>query len=106
MNTTSVFHIDKQTGGNRSTVLGKMDAIACGVQARFEESTGYTKRVTDETVNIARALGVSDSEIEKWASNRLNQIAQDTERLREIKTLLNKAYGDRLHAMTRRISAR
>jgi len=101
MNTSSVFHIDRQTGGNRATVINKMEAIACGVQARFEESTGYSKKVTDETINVARALGVPDSEIERWANHRLNRIARDTERLREIKTLLNKVYGTKLHGMTR-----
>jgi len=103
MNTSSVFHIDRQTGRNQSTVLSKMEAIACGVQARFEESTGYSKKVTDETINVARALGVADSEIERWANHRLRRIAQDTERLREIKTLLNNVYGSKLRGMTRNI---
>ena len=105
MNTTSVFHIGKQTEKNRSTVLNRMEAIACGVQARFEETTGYSKKVTEETVNIARALGVSDTEIERWANHRLSRIALDTERLREMKTLLNKVYGDRLYAMTRKLKS-
>ena len=82
-----------------------MDAIACGVQARFEESTGYSKKVTDETINIARALGVADREIEKWATHRLSRIAQDTQRLREIKTLLNRVYDSRLGSVTRSTSS-
>ncbi len=103
MDTSSVFHIDKQTGKNRTTVVNKMEAIACGVQARFEESTGYSKKVTDETINVARALGVSDNEIERWATHRLSRIARDTERLREIKTLLNKVYGSKLRGMTKSV---
>ncbi len=103
MQTSSVFHIDKQTGRNRTTVVNKMEAIASGVQARFEESTGYSKKVTDETINIARALGVADSEIERWATHRLSRIARDTERLREIKTLLNNVYGSKFRGMTRNI---
>ena len=74
----------------------KMEAIAYGVQARFEENTGYSKRVTDATINVARALGVPEVEIEKWAASRLTQLARDTERLREIKSLLDKLYGDLL----------
>jgi hypothetical protein len=101
MNMKSVYQVDRQTGKKQTSALSKMEAIACGVQARFEESTGYSRKVTDETINIARALGVADSEIEKWASYRLSRIAHDTERLREIKTLLNKVYGSRLGVMTR-----
>ncbi|MBN1176988.1 MAG: hypothetical protein JXA51_04840 [Dehalococcoidales bacterium] len=78
-----------------------MDAIASGVQARFEEKTGYSKKVTDETINVARALGVADREIERWATHRLTRIAQDTERLREIKTLLNRVYDSRLGIMAK-----
>lgn len=72
-----------------------MEAIASGVQARFEESTGYSNKVIDETTHIARSLGVSNTEIEKWAHNRLNRLAHDTERFREIKSLLDKVYRGR-----------
>jgi hypothetical protein len=70
----------------------KMEAIARGVQARFDDSIGYSKKVTDETINIARSLGVSNSEIERWAASRTNRLAHDRERLQEIKSLLDKAY--------------
>ncbi len=73
----------------------KMEAIACGVQARLEESTSFSRKVTDETVNTARALGVADSVIERWASQRLNRLAQETERLREIRSLLDRVYRER-----------
>jgi ABC-type ATPase with predicted acetyltransferase domain len=79
----------------RHSLFDKMEAIACGVQARLEESTNFSKKVTDETVNTARALGVADSVIEKWASQRLNNIARETERLREIRALLDRIYRDR-----------
>jgi hypothetical protein len=92
MNTLNIFRVEKPS---RHASFSKMEAIAFGVQARFEESTGYSKRVTDETINIARSLGVADSEIERWATQRLSRIARDTERLREIKALLDKVYGSR-----------
>lgn len=101
MNISNTIQIDRQTGRNRPTTPNKMEAIASGVQARFEESTGYSKRVTDETINVARTLGVADSEIERWATHRLSRIARDTERLREIKSLLDKVYGSRIGATTR-----
>ena len=102
MNTTNTIRVDRHTGKKQPTAFNRMEAIAYGVQARFEESTGYSKKVTDETITIARNLGVADSEIERWATYRLSRIARDTERLREIKTLLNKVYGSRLDGMTRR----
>ena len=80
----------RQTGSPQQSANGKMAAIACGVQARLEEKTGYSRRITDETVIIARALGVADREIEKWANQRVNQLAREEERIREIKSLLDK----------------
>jgi ABC-type uncharacterized transport system ATPase subunit len=69
-----------------------MDAIASGVQARFEERTGYSKKVTDETVQIARSLGVASAEIEKWAALRLNRLSLEREKAQEINSILHKAY--------------
>ena len=94
------FVIEKPPERTEQTTLSKMEAIAYGVQARFEENTGYSKRVTDATINVARALGVPDTEIERWANHRLTRLARDTERLREIKTLLEKLYGNSLGIKT------
>ena len=71
-----------------------MDAIANGVQAWLDERTSFSRRVTDETVNTARALGVADSIIEKWAARRLSHLARVTERLREIRAPLNRCRRD------------
>ena len=94
MKISSIYQgVERQAGRGQPTSLNKMEAIASGVQARFEESTGYSKRVTDATINVARTLGVTDPEIERWAAHRLTRLAHDTERLREIKSLLDKLYG-------------
>jgi len=103
MKTLNINRNEGQSDKAQPTPLNKMEAIACGVQARFEESSGYSRKVTDETVNIARSLGIANSEIERWSSHRLNVIARETERLREIKSLLNKTYGMRLSPGIRRI---
>jgi hypothetical protein len=95
MKTSTLYRVEKKSGKTQPS-LNRMDAIAQGVQARFEESTGYTKRVTDTTINVARALGVPEGEIERWAAQRSNRIARDTERLKEIKSLLDKLYGNSL----------
>jgi hypothetical protein len=96
MKTSNLYQVEKQERKIQHMTLDKMEAIAYGVQARFEENTGYTKRVTDATINVARALGVPESEIEQWASHRLTRLARETERLREIKHLLEKIYGNAL----------
>jgi len=101
MNISNTIQVDRHTGKKQPPSFNRMEAIAYGVQARFEETTGYSKKVTNETINIARSLGVADSEIERWATHRLTRIARDTERLREIKTLLDKVYGSRLGVMAR-----
>ncbi len=72
--------------------LGKIEAIASGVQARIEKTMGYSKRVTDETVNIARSLGIPNSEIERWVTYRLNRLSRDTEKIRGIKSRLHRVY--------------
>ena len=94
MNTSNMYRVEKKTGRTQPTSRNRMEAIACGVQARFEDSTGYSRRVTDATVNVARALGVPDHEIERWAAYRLTRLARDTERLKEIKSLLERVYGN------------
>ena len=100
MKTANLCRVEKPPERTEHTSLSKMEAIAYGVQARFEENTGYSKRVTDATINVARALGVPDNEIERWANHRLTRLARDTERLREIKSLLEKLYGNSLGLKT------
>jgi hypothetical protein len=100
MKTSNLYRVEKPNKRNQQSSFDKMEAIAYGVQARFEESTGYSKRVTDATINVARALGVPEIEIERWASHRLTRLARDTERLREIKSLLEKLYGNSLGITT------
>ena len=96
MKTSNLFTTETKGQRTRHSSLDRMDAIACGVHARFEESTGYSRKITDTTINIARTLGVPETEINKWAANRANQIANEAERLKEIKTRLEKYYGNSL----------
>jgi hypothetical protein len=80
-----------KSNGYINAPTGNMEAIAYGVQARLDERTSFSRRVTDETVNTARALGVSESVIERWEAQRLNRLAREIERLREIRALLEKS---------------
>jgi hypothetical protein len=70
--------------------MSQIEAIARGVQARFEENTGYMKKITDETIKIARSLGVPNKEIERWADYRRNILAYETAQLKIIKNLVAK----------------
>lgn len=69
---------------------GRMEAIAGGVRARLEERTGFSRCLTDETVNVARALGVADRDIVKWVNQRQKLLAIEEKRLRGIKSILRK----------------
>jgi hypothetical protein len=73
-----------------NTPDGKMEAIAEGVRARLEERTGFSRRITDETANVARALGVADRKIERWVNQRQKQSATEEERLQGIISILGK----------------
>jgi len=80
--------VDEKAKKSRHTFLDNMDAIACGVEAWFEENTGYSRRVAETTVDIARALGVPESDIKRWESSRA--ICDDVEKVSVIKSLLER----------------
>ena len=79
--------VDGQTKETLHTFLDDMDAIAYGVQAWFEENTGYSRRVTETTIDIARALEIPEDEIKRWAARRSTFNAQ---RVRPIKSILQR----------------
>ena len=96
MNTTSLYAVETKVNHTRHKSMSRMDAIAYGIQARFEERTGYTKTLIDTTVNVAKTLGVPESEIDNWTNARISRIASETERLREIKAMLEKHHTNSL----------
>ncbi len=65
----------------------EMNAIARGVEAKYELLTAYSHIVTRETIVIARQLGIADEEIQRWADARATL---DFERNRVIASVLNK----------------
>jgi hypothetical protein len=79
--------IGQRTKKTRRTFLDDMDSIAYGVEAWFEENSGYTRRVTEATVDIAQKLGVPENEIRRWVAYRLNC---STEKSRVVKSLLER----------------
>jgi hypothetical protein len=82
-----VEKVAEQTRKPRGTSVAIMDSIACGVEAWLDESTSYSRRVTETTVDIARKLGVPEGEIERWANRRLTC---STEKGKAIKSLLER----------------
>jgi hypothetical protein len=96
METQDLCQAEGKNVVTKHTAHDKMEAIAYGVQARFEETTGYSKRVINTTINVARALGIPEPEIDRWTSQRLNRLAQDTKIFQDIKSILEKVYGTAL----------
>ena len=90
MKTANLCRVEKPPERTEQTTLSKMEAIAFGVQAWFEENTGYSRRVTETTIDMARQLGIPEHEIEKWAASRLARLIRDTEKLNVIKDLLQR----------------
>ena len=79
--------IGQQTKRTQHTFINDIDAIAYGVEAWFEENTGYSESVVETTVEIARKLGVPEDEIRRWAARRSTFNA---ERAKLIKSLLQR----------------
>lgn len=52
--------------------LPEMDAIARGVEAKFDPFSAHSKVVTQRTVEIARQLGIAEEEIQRWAASKLD----------------------------------
>jgi len=75
---------DKQIG---KVLFSAMDAIAYGVEAKLDFLTGYSKMVTQRTIDRARALGIPEKEIRKWATTRA---MRDSEKQRALKSLVEK----------------
>jgi len=82
--------IEKETKEGLHTFIDKMDAIAYGVEARYELITGHSEKITKETVAIARQLGIPEDEIEKWAALRL---MRDMEKVNVIKHFIENMEG-------------
>ena len=64
-----------------------MGAIAYGVEARYDLIIHYSEIVTQETIGIARYLGIPEKQIENWAIARAKR---DSEKKKTVQTILNK----------------
>ncbi len=71
----------------QSRSFSEINAIAYGIDARVDYFDFHSKLVTNETVELARRLGLPGKEIEKWAFARDELYSK---RGREIRSMLNK----------------
>ena len=71
----------------QSRSFSEINAIAYGVDARVDYFDSHSKIVTNETVELARRLGLPGKEIKKWAFARNKFYSK---RDRQIRSMLNK----------------
>lgn len=48
----------------------ELDAIAFGIEAKLDPLSNYSKLVVQETIDIARKLGIPENEIMSWITSR------------------------------------
>ena len=89
------FDLDR-VGASISTALetkkaapksSEMDAIARGVEAKFDPLLTLSRGVTIRTIEIAQRLGIAEEEIQEWAEAKAKL---DSEISRVVKSSLNK----------------
>lgn len=51
----------------------ELDAIALGVEKKFDPLFEYSKIITQRTIEVARKIGISESAIRCWEEKRLKQ---------------------------------
>jgi len=64
-----------------------LEDIARGVEIRLESLTGLAITVIEETIAMARSLGIPEDQINKWANARRKQ---NTEKINGMNSLLKK----------------
>ena len=81
------IHTALETKPAISKSSNEIDAIAFGVEARLDSLFGYSRITTEETIDIARKLGIAEGEIQEWAAAKATLYS---DRDRVINSLLNK----------------
>jgi DNA-binding response OmpR family regulator len=69
---------DHEGPGARARWTRYIDDIAEGVETRLDSLTGHvmTTTIIENTIEIARSLGIPESRIDNWANARRKRIAQ------------------------------
>ena len=64
-----------ETNPVTNTLTTEIEAIASGVEARLDPFSSYSKMVTQDTIEIARQLGIVEEEIQRWAAAKAKLIS-------------------------------
>ncbi len=67
--------------------FNEMNAIARGVEMKYDLIFGRSQIVSQRTIDVARQFGIPEKEIQNWATARA---ASDIEKTKAIKALLSK----------------
>ena len=73
----------------------EINAIAHGVEAKLNSLAGFSGMVTQQSVEIARQLGMSEEEIQRWVAARS---MLDSQRSRVVYSSLDKV-GRKVHSL-------
>lgn len=73
----------------------EINAIAHGVEAKLNSLAGFSGMVTQQSVEIARQLGMSEEEIQRWVAARS---MLDSQRSRVVYSSLDKL-GRKVHSL-------
>ena len=86
-----VMSVDKERVAKDKTAIEEwsceISAIALGIEAKHNLLTGFSKTVTQQTIDIARQLDIPEEEVERWVTQRSRL---DSERNRIIEFSLSK----------------
>ena len=86
-----VMSVDKEKVTEDKTAIGEwsceISAIARGIEAKHNLITGFSKIVTQQTIDIARQLDIPEKEVRRWVTKRS---MFDSEGNRIIQFSLNK----------------
>jgi len=77
-----------------------IDAIAHGVEAKYDELYQISKIITQETVSIAKELNIPEAEIQKWVAAREITIDDNDKEIKSsLAKLVSKPIGQVIFGM-------
>ena len=95
--------LDEEAKDGPETVSHRMDAIAAGVEIRYDLVTGLSTRVIEETAAIAQELGIPDDVTQRWV---MYQLTCHTEKVRRINAWLHKDVRRRANKLSSPVAKR
>ena len=69
---SAVYETEQQEG---NPYWGQLDALAIGVEDHVDQFDFHRKVVTEQTIEVARHLGLPENEVFAWAANRQEYVS-------------------------------